>query len=121
MTEQVQNNSLGRRAWRKLATQKFTMACFFVIVLYLVVALIGALDWLPDHRVEIGDSYTKPNWSLAGILGTDFFGYSVLPLTSEGGWYQGNGLMLLAPSAFFLIGVFIWVLRTFKPDQVEKD
>jgi len=50
-----------------------------------------------------------------------FFGYSVLPLTSEGGWYQGNGLMLLAPSAFFLIGVFIWILRTFKPDQVEKD
>ena len=50
-----------------------------------------------------------------------FFGYSVLPLTSEGGWYQGNGLMLLAPSAFFLIGIFIWVLRTFKPEQVEKD
>ena len=50
-----------------------------------------------------------------------FFGYSVLPLMSEGGWYQGNGLMLLAPSAFFLIGVFIWILRTFKPDQVEKD
>ena len=50
-----------------------------------------------------------------------FLGYSVLPLTSEGGWYQGNGLMLLAPSAFFLIGIFIWVLRTFKPDQVEKD
>ena len=50
-----------------------------------------------------------------------FFGYSVLPLTSEGGWYQGNGMMLLAPSAFFLIGIFIWILWTFKPEQVEKD
>ena len=50
-----------------------------------------------------------------------FFGMSILPLTSEGGWYQGNGLMLLAPSAFFLIGVFIWILRTFKKDQVERD
>ena len=51
----------------------------------------------------------------------NFFGMSILPLTSEGGWYQGNGLMLLAPSAFFLIGVFIWILRTFKKDQVERD
>ena len=42
-------------------------------------------------------------------------------IDGEGGWYLGNGLMLLAPSAFFLIGIFIWVLRTFKPDQVEKD
>lgn len=50
-----------------------------------------------------------------------FFGMSVLPLTSEGGWYQGNGMMLLAPSAFFLIGIFIWILRTFKKDQVERD
>ena len=78
MTTNVQNNSLGRRAWRKLQTQKFTMACFAVIALYLFVALLGALDILPDHRIEVGDSYTKPTWSLAGILGTDFFGYSVL-------------------------------------------
>lgn len=48
------------------------------------------------------------------------FGYSILPLTNEGGWYQGNGMMLLAPSAFFLIGIFIWVLRTWKKDQVES-
>ncbi len=48
------------------------------------------------------------------------FGYQILPLVSEGGWYQPNGLMLLAPSAFFLIGFFIWILRTFKKDQVEE-
>lgn len=35
--------------------------------------------------------------------------------------YVGNGLMLLPPSAFFLIGAFIWLLRTFKPAQVEQD
>ena len=39
------------------------------------------------------------------------FGFSILPLTNEGGWYQGNGLMLLSPSAFFLIGFFLCVLR----------
>lgn len=49
------------------------------------------------------------------------FGVSILPLTTEGGWYQSNGLLLLPPSAFFVIGVFIWALRTWKPDQVEKD
>ncbi len=48
------------------------------------------------------------------------FGLQIFPLVSEGGWYQPNGLMLLAPSAFFLIGFFIWILRTFKKDQIEE-
>ena len=47
-------------------------------------------------------------------------GYEILKTTSEGGWYVPNGLMLLAPSAFFLIGLLIWALRTWKPDQVEE-
>ena len=49
------------------------------------------------------------------------FGYTILPLTTEGGWYQPNGLMLLAPAAFFLIGILIWVVRSWKPEQVEED
>ena len=48
------------------------------------------------------------------------FGLSVLPLISEGGWYQPNGLMVLAPSAFILIGVFIWIVRLIRPNQVEE-
>ncbi len=48
------------------------------------------------------------------------FGYTILRPVTEGGWYEPNGLMLLAPSAFFLIGIFIWVLRTWKPEQVEN-
>jgi Na+-transporting NADH:ubiquinone oxidoreductase subunit D len=47
-------------------------------------------------------------------------GYPVLPLTRDGGWYEPNGLMLLAPSAFFIIGLLIWAVRTWKPAQVEK-
>lgn len=47
-------------------------------------------------------------------------GYSLLPTVNNGGWYQPNGMMLLSPSAFFLIGIFIWLLRTWKKDQVEK-
>ncbi len=47
------------------------------------------------------------------------FGLEVLPLVSNGGWYQPNGMMLLAPSAFFLIGFMIWAIRTVRPAQVE--
>ncbi|KJY82278.1 Na(+)-translocating NADH-quinone reductase subunit D [Vibrio galatheae] len=54
------------------------------------------------------------------LLGSGkLFGMEVLPLLKDGGWYQPNGLMLLAPSAFFLIGFMIWAIRTFKPEQVE--
>lgn len=47
------------------------------------------------------------------------FGVTILPLTTNGGWYQSNGLMLLAPSAFFIIGFIIWGIRTIRPEQVE--
>ena len=49
-----------------------------------------------------------------------FFGQPVFTLATEGGWYTPNGLMVLSPGAFFLIGLFIWILRTWKPAQVEK-
>lgn len=46
-------------------------------------------------------------------------GYKILPLTTDGGWYQSNGLLLLPPSAFFIIGLIIWAFRTWKPEQNE--
>ncbi|MBT3234442.1 MAG: NADH:ubiquinone reductase (Na(+)-transporting) subunit D [Bdellovibrionales bacterium] len=48
-------------------------------------------------------------------------GYTIFPLVGDGGWYQGNGLMLLAPSAFFLIAIFIWIVRTYYPEQIEEE
>jgi Na+-transporting NADH:ubiquinone oxidoreductase subunit D len=47
-------------------------------------------------------------------------GYPILPLVSDGGWYQANGLMLLPPSAFFIIGLLIWVIRGWKRAQAEN-
>ncbi|RUO33582.1 NADH:ubiquinone reductase (Na(+)-transporting) subunit D [Aliidiomarina shirensis] len=47
------------------------------------------------------------------------FGIQIMPLVTEGGWYTPIGLLVLPPSAFFIIGGFIWVLRTFRPEQVE--
>ncbi len=46
-------------------------------------------------------------------------GYSILPLTQDGGWYPANGMMLLPPSAFFIIGLLIWAIRTWRKQQVE--
>jgi len=48
------------------------------------------------------------------------FGYTILTLDRNGGWYNPNGLMLLPPSAFFIIGFLIWAIRSFKPNQIEE-
>lgn len=49
------------------------------------------------------------------------FGIEILQLTQNGGWYQGNGLLVLPFSSFFIIGLTIWAIRQWKPEQVEKD
>ncbi len=46
-------------------------------------------------------------------------GFEILPLVQNGGWYQGNGLLILPFSSFFLIGGLIWAIRTIRPAQVE--
>ena len=48
-------------------------------------------------------------------------GYTILTLNTEGGWYIPNGLFLLSPSAFILIGLLIWAIRAWKPEQVEEE
>jgi Na+-transporting NADH:ubiquinone oxidoreductase subunit D len=48
------------------------------------------------------------------------FGIEILPLISAGGWYQPMGLLLMPPSAFFIIGLLIWALRMYRPEQQEK-
>ncbi|GAA5130332.1 NADH:ubiquinone reductase (Na(+)-transporting) subunit D [Thalassotalea piscium] len=49
------------------------------------------------------------------------FGYEILPLIQNDGWYQANGLLVLPFSSFFIIGLIIWAIRQWKPAQVEKD
>lgn len=48
------------------------------------------------------------------------FGHQVIPVANDGGWYIPNGLMLLPPSAFFIIGLLIWLIRSLKKEQVES-
>ena len=55
------------------------------------------------------------------LLGSGtLLGYPVLLPIADGGWYYPNGLMLLPPSAFFIIGLMIWVIRASRPAQVEQ-
>ena len=48
------------------------------------------------------------------------FGIEIMPLVTNGGWYSPMGLMLLPPSAFFIIGLLIWALRAWKTEQIEE-
>lgn len=47
-------------------------------------------------------------------------GYEILTLTQNGGWYLGNNYMVLSSSSFILIGLFIWLLRSWKVEQIEE-
>lgn len=48
------------------------------------------------------------------------FGITILETVNNGGWYVPNGMLLLPPSAFFIIGLIIWAFRSWKPEQVEE-
>ena len=48
-------------------------------------------------------------------------GYTIFTLNTDGGWYVPNGMFLLSPSAFILIGLLIWGIRVWKPEQVEEE
>ena len=55
------------------------------------------------------------------LLGSGtWLGFRVLPLAQDGGWYTPNQMMMLAPSAFFIIGLIVWLLRSWKTGQVEE-
>jgi len=55
------------------------------------------------------------------LLGNgSLMGYEILALTRDGGWFEPNEMMLLSPSAFFIIGFMIWGVRTWLPEQVEQ-
>ena len=84
----------------------------------------GPVESLVDG-ISNGLGYSMFLMSVAFIrelLGSgQVFGTTVLPTVNNGGWYVPNGLMVLAPGAFFAIGFIIWGLRTWKPELKEQD
>ena len=82
-------------------------------------SVIGFLDGLGNglgySAVLIVVAATRELFGAGSLLG-----FPVLPVTANGGWYEPNGMMLLPPSAFFIIGLLIWAVRSAKPKQVER-
>lgn len=77
--------SLWQRAWGKLLRRKFNLVCIAVLVIYVVIALLGFADLLPDFQERVGGQYEPPSLkSLSMIFGTDIFGRSVLYKTLIG-------------------------------------
>jgi len=82
-----------------------------------VLSLVDGLgNGLGYGAILMGTAFFREFFGSGSLLSTQ-----LLPLAAEGGWYVPNGLMLLPPSAFFIIGFFIWALRTWKPEQVESE
>ncbi len=77
-------------------------------------ALDGLGNALGYSIILIGVALIREPLGNGTLLGID-----ILPTINNGGWYQPNGLLLLSPSAFFIIGLFIWAIRSWKPNQVE--
>lgn len=77
--------------------------------------LDGIGNGLGYSAILIGVATIRELFGAGTLLGIE-----ILPSVANGGWYQPNGLLLLPPSAFFIIGCFIWVLRTAKTNQREK-
>ena len=77
--------------------------------------LDGIGNGLGYSAILIGVAVIRELFGAGTLLGIE-----ILPLVANGGWYQPNGLLLLPPSAFFIIGCFIWVLRTVKTQQRER-
>ena len=82
--------------------------------------LRGASDVRRDRRAA-ARAVLRGRVGVLGELVGGQRGAQVFALASEGGWYIPNGLMVLSPGAFFIIGFFIWAIRAWKPDQIEKD
>ncbi|WP_417417890.1 NADH:ubiquinone reductase (Na(+)-transporting) subunit D [Hoeflea sp.] len=47
-------------------------------------------------------------------------GIPLVTTVADGGWFQPLGLMQLAPSAFFILGLLVWVVRVLRPEQAER-
>ena len=76
--------------------------------------LDGLANGLGYSLILIAVAITRELFGAGKLLG-----YPILELTQDGGWYQANGMMLLPPSAFFIIGLLIWAIRSWRKQQVE--
>lgn len=81
LKEKTQNQWVQRflnsRFWFAVWQNKHNLFCFVIIVIFILISLLGAVDFLPDFQARVGTSYEAPSFSFAKIMGTDVFGRSV--------------------------------------------
>jgi len=76
----------------------------------------GVGNGLGYSLILISVGFVRELFGAGAILGVQ-----VMPLVTDGGWYTPNGMMVLSPAAFFLIGVAIWIMRTINPTLIEEE
>ena len=109
-----------------------TLSVFIGLIITNCIVLGRAEAFAVQNRVGIsfldgignGMGYSLILISVAIIR--EFFGtgslleVEIFRLAVDGGWYEPNAMLLLPPSAFFIIGIIIWGIRSRKPKQVEQ-
>jgi Na+-transporting NADH:ubiquinone oxidoreductase subunit D len=76
----------------------------------------GVGNGLGYSVILLSVGFVRELFGTGKVMGMEFF-----TLTTDGGWYNPNGLMVLPPAAFFLIGIAIWIMRSYQPELVEED
>ena len=120
----AQQVNLGKTAFGGFPVRRFHVAAGFPHGTH---HFIEGNDVLSVREHGVGRAIDRAHGSdgvgfLRELIGSGkLFGITVLETVQNGGWYQPNGLFLLAPSAFFIIGLLIWALRSWKPEQQEKE
>jgi Na+-transporting NADH:ubiquinone oxidoreductase subunit D len=76
----------------------------------------GVGNGLGYSLILIGVGFIRELFGSGSVLGVQ-----ILPLVTDGGWYTPNGMMVLSPAAFFLIGIAIWIMRAANPELIEEE
>ena len=110
---------------KHLIHDRFSQSFNIIFLVMSLITIFGSVKYTQSDHENKAEYFTLVLMAVAFVrelLGTGkVFGYTVLQPVTEGGWYVPNGLMVLSPAAFFLIGCFIWAVRSWKTDQVEEE
>ena len=114
----VSGTGVGVTAFVEIKFTKITVKAVFVNTLAVTgeVCHHGIGTGLGYGSVLIIVSFFRELFGSGSLLGIE-----ILKPVTQGGWYIPNGMMVLPPSAFFLIAFLIWAIRTWKPEQNEED
>src|SRR5689334_8023438 len=118
MSDKRKRETLFRRASRQLLSRKMVVASMVVVAVYLLVALLGFLDVLPDYQERVGAPYQAPSWSWPLLFGTDIFGRSVF-YKILAGTKTAMVIGLLVPAIAIPIGLILGALAGYYGGTID--